>query len=88
MRATSCKGFSATTIWAVEQLGFAMMFFFAYLAMAPALTSGTTRGTSASMRHLDELSMTTGPMAPILGDHSADTVLPADMRTMSVPRKS
>jgi len=26
--AASCKGFSATTICAVEQLGFAMMFFF------------------------------------------------------------
>jgi hypothetical protein len=28
IRARSCSGFSATTICAVEQLGFAMMFFF------------------------------------------------------------
>jgi len=84
----SCSGLSATTICDVEQFGLAMMFFLLNFPMALELTSGTTSGTSGSMRHCDELSMTTAPRAPILGDHSADTLLPADIKTMSVPRKS
>ena len=32
--------------------------------------------------------MTTQPCAPIFGDHSFDTVPPADIRQMSVPLKS
>ena len=39
-------------------------------ASAAALTSGTTRGTSGSMRHADELSMTMAPAAANLGASS------------------
>ena len=46
--ALSCNGFSATTSWAVEQLGLAMMFFLENPFAASALTSGTIRGTSES----------------------------------------
>src|SRR5205085_3261748 len=88
MVALSCSGFSATTSCAVEQFGLAMMFFFVNPPTASALTSGTTSGTSGSIRHADELSITTAPAAPILGDHSFDTAPPADIRQMSVSPKS
>ena len=52
------------------------------------MTSGTTSGTSGSMRQVEELSMTTQPCAPIFGDHSFDTAPPADIRQMSVVEKS
>ena len=55
---------------------------------ASALTSGTTSGTSGSIRQADELSITTQPLAPILGENSFDTAPPADMRQMSVSEKS
>jgi hypothetical protein len=70
MVAASCSGLSATTSWAVEQFGLAMMFFLAKPSSAAAFTSGTTSGTSGSMRQADELSITTVPCAPIFGDHS------------------
>jgi hypothetical protein len=59
MRAASCSGLSTTTIWMVEQFGFAMMPL--CLAISPGFTSGTTSGTSGSMRHALELSTTTQP---------------------------
>ena len=65
-----------------------MMFFFMKPATASALTSGTISGTSGSMRHAEELSITTAPAAPILGDHSLDTAPPADIRQMSTSLKS
>jgi hypothetical protein len=46
MVAASCSGFSATTIWAVEQFGLAMMFFLVKPLMASGFTSGTISGTS------------------------------------------
>ncbi len=55
---------------------------------ASAFTSGTTSGTSGSMRQAEELSITRQPCAPIFGDHSFDTVPPADIRQMSVEEKS
>ena len=55
---------------------------------ASAFTSGTTSGTSGSMRQAEELSITTQPCAPMRGDHSFETVPPADMRQMSVLEKS
>ena len=55
---------------------------------AAALTSGTMSGTSGSMRQADELSITTQPLAPILGEYSFDAAPPADMRQMSVSEKS
>jgi len=65
-----------------------MMFFFVNPATAAAFTSGTTKGTSGSMRQAEELSMTTQPAAAIFGDHSFDKAPPADIRQMSVPAKS
>ncbi len=65
-----------------------MMFFLPNPFAAAALTSGTISGTSGSMRQADELSMTTHPRAPILGEYSFDTAPPADMRQMSVSEKS
>ncbi len=53
-----------------------------------AFTSGTISGTSGSVRHCEELSMTTQPAAPILGEYSLDTAPPADIRQMSVSEKS
>ena len=60
--ASSCRALSVGIAAIVVQLGFAMIPFTAVDA-APGLTSETTRGTSESMRHADELSTTTAPAA-------------------------
>jgi hypothetical protein len=65
-----------------------MMFFLVKPATASAFTSGTISGTSGSIRQADELSITTAPAAPILGDHSFDTAPPADIRQISTSEKS
>src|SRR5262245_16123341 len=65
-----------------------MMPFLRKPATASALTSGTTSGTSGSYRQHEELSITTAPLAAILGDHSLDTTEPADIRQMSTSEKS
>ena len=65
-----------------------MMYLRENVFAASALTSGTTSGTSGSMRQAEELSITTQPCAPIFGDHSFETVPPADIRQMSVCEKS
>src|SRR5580692_11960762 len=52
--ALSCSGFRATTSWAVEQFGLAMMFFLEKFFAASALTSGTISGTSGSIRQAEE----------------------------------
>ena len=65
-----------------------MMYLRVKPAAAAALTSGTISGTSGSMRKALELSMTTQPLAPILGDHWRDTSPPADIRQISVSAKS
>jgi hypothetical protein len=65
-----------------------MMPFLRKPATASAFTSGTISGTSGSMRQADELSITTAPAAAILGDHSFDTVPPADIRQISTSEKS
>mmetsp|Transcript_13756 Transcript_13756/g.40696 ORF Transcript_13756/g.40696 Transcript_13756/m.40696 type:complete len:280 (+) Transcript_13756:788-1627(+) len=53
-----CSGASAMSAMAVVQLGLASSL--AFLQSLP-LISGTTSGTSLSMRNADELSITTGP---------------------------
>ena len=63
----SCSGFSATTIWMVEQFGLATMFLLWKPFSASRLTSGTTSGTSGSMRNCEVLSITTQPAAAALG---------------------
>jgi len=50
----------------VEQLGLATMPF-GIFCRASALTSGTTRGTSGSMRQALELSTTTAPALAAIG---------------------
>src|SRR6187551_3127476 len=68
----------------VEQLGLATMplgMFF----RASALTSGTTSGTSGSMRQALELSMTTAPAFAAIGDASRLTEAGVLESTMSTP---
>ena len=78
---------SATTIMMVVQLGLAMMLRGVCLASA-ALTSGTTRGTSASMRNALELSIMIAPYFVMVSAYSFDTPAPADAKAMSIPLKS
>ena len=54
-----------TTIWMVEQLGLAMMPL--CQSTSSGLTSGTTSGTSGSMRQAEELSTTTQPASRAMG---------------------
>src|SRR5262249_24775178 len=84
MRAASWSGFSATTIWIVEQLGFAMIPFGRDFAAA-MFTSGTTRGTSGSIRHALELSITTAPHFAAIGAYSRDALAPALKSATSTP---
>ncbi len=68
----------------VVQLGFAMMPLRA-LAISPGFTSLTTSGTSGSMRHADELSMTITPAAANLGARTLLPAAPAENRATSRP---
>ena len=64
--ASACNGASTGMAAIVVQLGLATMPFGRW-SRASALTSDTTSGTSGSMRHADELSITTVPTAAIAG---------------------
>ncbi|MFT3772112.1 MAG: hypothetical protein QM820_42445 [Minicystis sp.] len=86
-RAASCSGLSATTIWMVEQLGLAMMPL-GRCSAASMFTSGTTSGTSGSMRQALELSITTAPRAAAAGPSSREADAPALKRAMSMPLKA
>ena len=55
------------------------------LAIASGLTSLTTSGTSGSIRHADELSITITPAAANLGASSRDEVAPDENKAMSRP---
>jgi len=68
----------------VEQFGFAMMPLGRFFA-ASMLTSGTTSGTSGSMRQALELSITTAPDFAAIGPNSRDTLAPALKSAMSTP---
>ncbi len=87
MRAASCMGLSATTIWIVEQFGLAIIPWFLNCAIFLAFTSGTTRGTSGSIRKWDVLSTTTAPAATAIGANLALTCPPAENNPMSTPWK-
>ena len=67
-----CIRDSATTIWMVEQFGFAITPL--CQATSPGFTSGTTNGTSSSMRNALELSIITAPAAATASRISFDTV--------------
>ena len=84
--ASSCSGLSTGIAAIVVQLGLAMMPLRA-LAIVAGLTSLTTSGTSGSIRHADELSMTMAPAAANRGASSRDEVAPAENRAMSRPRR-
>ena len=68
----------------VVQLGFAMMPRGRIFA-ASGLISGTTKGTSVSMRKAEELSMTTAPAAAADGPYSREIPPPALKSAMSTP---
>ncbi len=87
-RNRSCRGFSATTIWMVLQFGLAMMLRRANRFRACGLTSGTTSGTSGSMRNWLVLSITTQLEAAARGAWTAETAAPGLNRAMSQPWKS
>jgi hypothetical protein len=72
----------------VEQFGLAMMLRLEKRLRACGFTSGTTSGTSGSMRKWLVLSITTQPAAAARGAWTADTEAPGENRPMSVPRKS
>ena len=84
MRAASCSGLSATTIWMVLQLGLAMMPF-GPLDGGVHVHLGHHQRTPASMRHALELSMTTAPARAANGANSRETLAPALKSAMSTP---
>ncbi len=83
MPAASCSGLSATTICIVVQFGLATIPWFC--AIASGLTSETTSGTSGSMRHCEELSITIAPALAKRGAHSFEVAEPAENRATSKP---
>ena len=82
--ASSCSAFNAGIAAIVVQLGFAMIPRRA-LATSPGLTSLTISGTSGSIRHADELSMTTAPASANRGACARDPVAPAENNATSIP---
>ena len=69
------------------QLGLEMMPFGRFRA-ASAFTSGTTSGTSGSIRNAPELSTTTAPLAAAIGAHCADTSSGTSNIATSTPSKA
>src|SRR5664280_2046522 len=55
---------------------------------APAVTSGTTKGTSGSILQAEELSTTTAPAPAKRGASSREEVAPLENRAMSSPARS
>src|SRR5439155_26627296 len=70
----------------VEQFGLAMIP--RCLRISRGFTSGTTRGTSGSIRKALELSTTTAPAAAATGLHWRETLAGVLDRTISTPRKA
>ena len=85
--AASWSGLSTGIAAIVVQLGLAMMPLGGFTASS-GLTSLTTSGTSASLRHAELLSTTTAPACTSLGAYSRDVVAPADISARSMPAKS
>ena len=71
----------------VVQFGLAMMPRGRFRASS-ALHSGTTKGTSSSMRKADELSIITQPYFVMVSANSFDVPAPADVKAMSMSLKS
>ena len=68
----------------VVQFGLAMMPF-GRLATSASLTSATTRGTSGSIRHADELSITAAPASATFGASASEVDPPAEKIATSSP---
>src|SRR5260370_960505 len=84
--AASCSGFITTTSWMVLQFGLAMMRRPGSACFTVwGFTSGTTSGTSASMRKALELSITTAPARAACGANSRDTEAPGAKSAISTP---
>ena len=79
----SAMGLRATTSGAATQLGLAIIP--EWFAMSPSLTSGTTSGTSGSVRNADELSMTTAPASTAAGAKSLARSDPAENSAIWIP---
>ena len=71
----------------VVQLGLATMPL-GMSSRSAALTSETTSGTSGSLRHALELSMTVAPAAATLGASTLLAAPPLEKSAMSMPEKS
>ena len=82
-----CSAPSAAIIDSVVQLGFAMIPL-GRCAAASALTSGTTSGTSGSIRKAPELSTATAPRSAAMGAHCALTSSGTSNSAMSTPSKT
>ena len=82
---TLCSGYSATTIWMVEQLGLAMIPL--CRRISSGLTSGTTSGISFSILQAELLSMTTQPALAAIGEKWRLCSAPAENRAISTPSK-
>ena len=78
---------NCTTIMMVVQFGLAMIPRGRFRASA-ALHSGTTRGTSSSMRKALELSIITAPYFVIVSANSLDVPAPALVKAISTSLKS
>ena len=79
-------GATAIRVMMVEQLGFAIIPLWA-LASSP-LISGTTRGTSGSIRKAEELSTNTAPAFTISEEKALAISFSAAPRTISIPSKA
>ncbi len=82
---TLCTGHSAMTTGVVAQFGVAMMPL--CCSTSAPLISGTTSGTSGSMRQAPVLSMTTAPAFTALGEYSFEVSSGMALKTMSQPWK-
>src|SRR6187397_3668603 len=71
-----CSGFSATTIWIVEQFGFAIIL--SFFVRISALISGTINGFVGSILQALELSITVMPASANFGAHSNEVLHPAE----------
>ena len=82
-----CSAPITAIIDSVVQLGLAMIPL-GRLAASSAFTSGTTSGTSGSIRKAPELSTATAPAAAAIGAHSALTSSGTSNSAMSTPSKT
>ena len=85
--AASWSGLSTGIATIVVQFGLATMPL-GMEAKASALASGTTSGTSGSMRQADELSITRAPASARRGARTRDTPAGAEHSARSIPERS